>query len=106
MERLNYVSTILKKYNLKLINFNKLTDYKLDCNTDLFNETHINTDAATKFTMYFSKYLVDKYKLPDHRDELKFNSWYDKYDEFVNKYEKLTGRKFQIITDDGMIDYS
>ena len=49
---------------------------------------------ATKYTLYFSKYLKENYDLPDHRDDKKYNSWKTEYKKFKKQYKKLTKNNF------------
>ena len=93
--RINDAVKIIEKNNLKVINFNKINDeVGIDFSNDLYNEAHINVYGATKYTLYFSKYLKENYDLPDHRDDKKYNSWKTEYKKFKKQYKKLTKNNF------------
>ena len=43
----------------------------------------MNVGGAEKYTKYMSKYLADRYDLPDHRGQEGYESW----DEALEKYK-------------------
>ncbi len=95
--RLNSATSIIEKNNYKVINFNTLEDFEVNFKKDFYNSQHLNVYGATKYTLYFSKYLKNNYDLPDHRGDKKYSSWVDEYERFKKEYKELTGEKFKKI---------
>lgn len=98
-ERLNYATKIIENHNLNVINFNKIDDSNFDLNyeTDFYDKIHLNVYGATKYTLYFSKYLKDNYNLVNHKNDEKFLSWNEEYERFVDKFNLVTGKNFDNI---------
>ena len=71
----NYATSIIEENELKVINFNTVEDFDVDFSTDFLNSNHLNTYGATKYTLYFSKYLKENYDLPYQRENEDSNSW-------------------------------
>ena len=96
-EKINDAIRIINENNLNIINFNTLEDFNttIDFSTDLYNERHLNVYGATKYTLYFSKYLKDNYDLKDHRDDKDYDSWKVEYNEFKKKFKKITDKDFE-----------
>ncbi len=94
---LNYATRLLDDKGFKIINFNLLNDFSIDFEKELFMIPHLNTYGATKFTLYFSKYLHDHYKLKDHRKDKKYQSWENEYQRFKNDFKNLTKKNFDDI---------
>ncbi len=92
--RLNYAVNILKENNLKVINFTQISDLNINYQTDLYNYNHLNVYGATKFTLYFSKYLKDNYDLPDHRSDTNYSSWASEYERFKTDFKSVTNKDF------------
>ncbi len=86
VKMLNYATNIIEESGLQLINFNKLNDLDIDFSHDFYNYAHLNIFGATKYTLYFSKYLNDNYDLIDHRGDKKYNSWNDEYERFKKSF--------------------
>ncbi len=94
-KRLNTVINILQENDLKVLNFNVLDDFNnIDFSNDFYNDSHLNVYGATKYTLYFSKYLKDNYNLPDHRGDVKYESWDKEYERFKTDYKKITNKEF------------
>ena len=85
---MNYLSDLIKKDNFSIINFNNI-DLNINWQKDLYNNAHLNTCGATKFTKYFSKYLNDTYHLPNHKNDKNYESWKIEYDRLKNDYYYL-----------------
>ena len=87
-KKLNKVIHILQENNLNVINFNTLKDFNdIDFSHDFYNAEHINVYGATKYTLYFSKYLKEKYDLNDHRNDKNYSSWDKEYERFKTNYK-------------------
>ncbi len=92
--RLNDATSIIKENELKVINFNLLEDFNIDFNTDLYNDSHLNVFGATKYTLYFSKYLNENYDLPSHKEDKKYITWSNEYNRFKNSYKSIFNTEF------------
>lgn len=94
--KLNTLIMEVQENNLDIINFNTYDEFieKIDYSTDYYNEAHFNIYGSTKFTLYFSKYLREKYNLPSHKDDEKYKSWNEEYERFKERYTKETNREF------------
>ena len=100
-DMLNTATEIIEDYGYKVINFNILDDFDVDFATDFYDIYHLNVYGATKYTLYFSKYLKENYDLPDHRNDKKYSSWDSEYERFKMKFKELTNKNF----DDLLIDF-
>ena len=92
--QLNYATDIIKENGFNVINFNTLEDLIIDTSSEYFDEEHLNVYGATKFTLYFSKYIKENYDLPDHRNDEKYDSWKSEYERFKTNFNILTNRNF------------
>lgn len=91
--RMNYAARILEENNYSVINFNTLKDFTVDYKNDFYDIMHLNVYGATKYTLYFSKYLNENYDLNDHRDE-GYCSWDKEYERFTQDFKSLMGINF------------
>ncbi len=96
MARINDAVSIIESRNYKVINFNTLDDFDINYSTDLKDTCHLNVWGSTKYTLYFSKYLINNYDLPNHKSDKNFASWEEEYKRFKNSYFKKTNEKFEI----------
>jgi len=53
----------------------------------LYNDHHLNSKGAVKFTKYFSKYLSENYHFEDKRGQEAYHEWDEAYDLFVAFYD-------------------
>ena len=93
-DMLNTATEIIEDYGYKVINFNILDDFDVDFATDFYDIYHLNVYGATKYTLYFSKYLKENYDLPDHRNDKEYSSWDSEYERFKKIYRELTKKDF------------
>ena len=94
-KQINDAIRIIKDNNLNVINFNDLEDFNtIDFSTDLYNSAHINVYGATKYTLFFSKYLKDNYELENHKNNRRYDSWNKEYERFKNNFKKITNKNF------------
>ena len=94
---LNKAIEILENMGFNVLNFNTMDDFSINYKTEMFNGGHLNTYGATKYTLYFAKYLKEHYKLKDHRKDKKYQSWKDEYVRFKNDFKELTKKNFDDI---------
>lgn len=99
-QRLNAAASIIKEYNFDVINFNTLDDLNIDYATDFYDDIHLNVYGATKYTLYFSKYLKEHYNLKDRRDDSNYNSWNQEYLKFKQDFQKITGKNFDDVVNE------
>lgn len=87
---LNAAVRYLEEKGAKVINFNTVEKYEeigLDFSKDLYNEHHLNSRGAVKFTEYFAKYLHEHYEFEDKRGRKEYQSWDEAYENYVKFYE-------------------
>ena len=94
IRELNNAENIILRNNYKIVNFNKLYDLDINYSSDLYNEHHINVYGATKYTAYFSKYLVENYNLPNHKNDEDYKSWKKEYERFKKSFKEITHKDF------------
>jgi len=75
------------KYGLTYINFNDYAeDMGLDMSQDTYDQgAHLNIYGAEKLSVYFGKYLKDKYELTDYRTVPEVAKEYEKDIKFYNE---------------------
>ena len=96
--RMNSVVSILEENNLPVINFiKKIDELNIDISNDLYNKNHLNIYGATKYTLYFAKYLKEHYNLPDHRSDDGYSSWDKEYERLKVNFNKLTNKNYDDI---------
>ena len=101
--RLNSAAKIIQENGFDIINCNledKLDN--IDWSTDFYNDSHLNVYGATKYTLYFSKYLKEHYKLENHKGDEEYKSWETGYKNFKRQYKNLTNKDF----DDLLLQYN
>lgn len=60
----NYIEKYLSNEGLDFLNCNKLyKEIGIDFSSDFYDEKHVNTKGAFKFSNYFGDYIVKKYKI-------------------------------------------
>lgn len=94
-ERINGAVKILEENGLPVINFNKVTDLNIDYENDFYEAAHLNIYGATKYTLYFSKYLKQHYNLPDHRSNESYLSWDYEYERFKKYFKENSNLNFE-----------
>ena len=85
---------ILQENGMNIINFNTIQDLNINFDCDLYNNEHLNVYGATKYTLYFSKYLKENYQLEDHRGDKKYDLWTKEYERFKKDFKKITNKDF------------
>ncbi len=99
--QINSAIDIIEQNGIKVINFNTQEDFNnIDFSTDLYDDAHLNVYGATKFTLYFSKYLKENYNLEDHEGDSNYSSWNEEYEKFKQSYKKITGKEFDKLLKD------
>ena len=93
----NAITKLAKEYEVPYLDLNLPQEgYDLDYTTSFFDKgNHLNVTGATYTTIYLSKYL-ERYKLPNHKDEQSYKRWnelLDEYDEMLNEYYEMLKNK-------------
>ncbi len=97
IKKLNYAKNLIERENYQVINFNNLEDFKIDYKTELCDYAHLNVYGATKFTLYFGKYLKENYDLNDCRNIYIYNSWKSEYERFKKNFNSYVKKDFDTI---------
>ena len=92
-QKLNNTSKIINSYNYDVINFNEVEDLNIDYGTDFKDSSHLNVYGATKFTLYFGKYISEKYNIKNENSNI-YNSWDKEYERFKKDFENMTKQNF------------
>lgn len=89
-ERHNAVKQLAAKYGIDYIDMNmNVGEIMLDWNQDTLDEgNHLNYKGAFKTTKYIGKILKEKYNLPDHREDEKFENWLELCETVNKKIDK------------------
>ncbi len=94
-KKMNEAIEIIEEKGFKVINFNKVEDIGLDWSKDFKDFEHLNIYGATKYTLYFAKYLHENYDLPNHKGDEKYASWDSEYDRMKNEYRVWTKNDYE-----------
>lgn len=87
---LNAALQYLEGKGKDVINFNTEEIYEemgLDFSKDFYNENHLNSRGAMKYTKVLSKYLHDTYQFEDKRGQQEYQSWDEAYENYTEFYE-------------------
>lgn len=88
--KLKYIAGIVQENGFPFLEMNDYYDeIGIDFDTDFKEGAHLNIYGAAKVSEYLGKYLVEKYDLPDHRGDKKYNSFEKAY-EFFEKQMKTS----------------
>ena len=100
--RHNEVERYAKKKNLDFIDLNYYIDEMgIDWDTDTKDGgDHLNVSGALKTTKFFGEYITNKYKIENHKNDKKYNSWHEEYNSYLkirnNAIEKVQYNKNKI----------
>ncbi len=73
-ENFNYVERKVKENGFDFLDTNEYYyNMGINFNTDFYNTNHVNIFGADKYTDFLSKYLKEKYNLPDKRNIDKYS---------------------------------
>lgn len=87
MRILNYVEEFARSEGVEYIDFNKrYDDIGMDFSRDMADTGHLGYTGNYKFTDYFGSILKEKYDLPDHRGDDRYQSW--EWDAALQDYER------------------
>ncbi|MCR5676367.1 MAG: DUF1574 domain-containing protein [Lachnospiraceae bacterium] len=73
------IEGLAAEYGIPFTNFNHLYDeIGLDFEgEDFYDESHLSYWGACKYTDFLGQMLIERYDLPDHRDDPGYESWQD-----------------------------
>ena len=82
-----FFNDFAKENNLDYYNFIKEVDnIQIDYNYDTYDGgVHLNLTGAEKFSKYFAKLLKEKYKVPNHVEEIVKKDYNKKYERYVKE---------------------
>ncbi len=100
-ESFNYIEGVVKKYGFDFLDSNEYDkEMNIDYDVDFYNNSHMNIFGADKYTEFLSKYIKEKYNLPDRRKDKNYEewnnllpSWNEHIDRTKNEIIKLMGEK-------------
>ena len=86
----NTASDIAAEYEIPFLNCNLLNgEIGIDWSVDNADGSHLNYSGNQKFSKYIGQYLVNNYKITDHREDKKYSTWQNQADyirqTFYNK---------------------
>ncbi len=77
----NYMAVVAAEYGIDFLDCNNIyEEIGLDEETDYYNGSHTNIFGAKKYTKWLGEYLVDRYDLPNKRDDISYDYWERAYD--------------------------
>ena len=95
MGQLNTLTKLLTDNGFEVINTRNLENLNIKYDHDFYNPTHLNIYGTIKYTRAFSEFLKQRYDIPDHRGDKKYNSWNTEYARYKNVYHKLTNKNYE-----------
>lgn len=90
MEKINYNQAIIESRGYECINFlqeDMWEELGIRPDTCFYNREHLNYHGSIKFTRYLTKYIKDKYNLPDRREDPSSGVWEREYDRLQSNLE-------------------
>lgn len=87
MDKFNTAADMIAEHGFTYLNCNDeevLAEIGIDWETDFYNSKHVNYQGAEKFTHFLTKYIKDKYEIPDRRGDEAYSSWADGYEEYCD----------------------
>lgn len=84
----NTIGDIVESYGFAYLNANEYYDEMgLDFTTDFYNKNHVNLFGAEKYTEFLENYIMQNYRLEDHRGDAAYDSWDAAYQNFCREEE-------------------
>lgn len=69
--------------------YQKMDEVTFDFTTDFRDTTHLNTRGGYKISAHLGEVLTEEYEIPDRREDVRYQSWYDDYELYRAAEEKL-----------------
>ncbi len=77
-EKHNTIQKIAKQINATYLDLNVVNELSINWENDSYDGSeHLNYYGALKVSSYIGQYLASRYKLPDHRNDSKYQDWND-----------------------------
>ena len=81
-QEMKSIYKILDSYGLNYLDGSSMIkELGIDSEYYWYDNGHLNSFGATKFTHFFSEYLISNYELDDHRGDSKYDSWEIEYEK-------------------------
>ena len=91
----NTIHDIVSKYGYEFLNTNDYwEEMGIDFSRDFYNNNHVNSLGAEKYTIFLGEYLKKNYHLPDHKGDEKYKSWQELSDSFT-KIDNVSKKTIQ-----------
>lgn len=72
----NRVKQIADEVQIPFVNFNEYyDDIGVDFSTDFSDSVHMSYIGSERFTKYLGQYITQRYELPDHRGDGRYETW-------------------------------
>ena len=88
---LNNIVQYLEGKGATVLNLNTEEKYKeigVDFSGDFYNEGHMNSRGAAKYTEFLAGYLNENYDFEDKRGQEGYQGWDEAYEKYVKFYEE------------------
>lgn len=93
MTRYKVLENIVENRGYDCVNTNQEnSNISMDYNMDFYNGAHVNCLGAKKYTEYIDGFVVEKYQIPDHREDERYSSWNESAKQFLleqNEHEEI-----------------
>ncbi|MBO4988577.1 MAG: SGNH/GDSL hydrolase family protein [Lachnospiraceae bacterium] len=93
--QMNYMKDIIEQEGFQYLNVHDVVDY--DCTTEYLDGGHSNILGAKKCSEALGEYIINRYALPDKRDEDGYESWNDSYKAFCDVYIEVNENRDRYI---------
>lgn len=97
----NYVGMIAKEYGVPFLDGNYIEEIQINPEKDLLEASHLNYYGSIKYTDYLAQWLVNHYRIPDRRGNVRYQNWEESSKKF--RHLELYGRVLSEI--DTLPDY-
>ena len=72
----NYLANLIQANGFDYINLNNYNaQMGMDAQNDYFDNAHLNTFGAEKYTKFVANYVTTNYNLADHRGDAMYEDW-------------------------------
>lgn len=86
----NTIKDIVTSHGYQFLNANDYyREMNLDFSVDFYNINHVNAIGAEKYTVFFEKYILENYELPDHRGDTDYVEWEELSKSFLANAEGI-----------------
>ena len=94
----NSIQDIVNEYGYSFLNTNDhYTEMNIDYAQDFSDVNHVNAVGAEKYTEFLEKYIIDNYKVPDHRGEAAYSRWEALAEEYKESSREMRNEVYDTI---------